>query len=330
MANEVPAVPFDPRLDLIRDAIPADKPDWTENIAWSFFDPQADVALYGHLGRMQPDRRIWEGLSLIFLPNGQFFANRSLGVNLSAARNAEYDYRPVIPGKLWRYEFNGTAQRVDPAELRRRPLTDAPFEVASYDLTFEALQPVFNMHRSTLASDRMHLEHAGRVHGSVVIGGQRFEIDATGYRDHSMSQRTFTTLDSETWANCAFPSGRIFSILEVRRGERQILEGQVFIDGVTHHAKPLDVPALEDSAGAPHIGKLRIASDAGENVIAWGTLEGRSMAFQLLRPVGMRPGLDWSRTDNVAAIQCPAEFTWNGEVGYGWLERTRPLHSLRD
>jgi hypothetical protein len=318
----------DPVLDLIRTAIPEGKPDWTENIAWSMADPKSGVSIFGHLGRLQPDRRIWEGLSLIYLPDGSTLVNRSLGISLAEARNGEYHYQPLLPNKLWRYSFDGVAQRVRPDELRRRPIGDAPFEVTAYDLTFDAVQPVFNMHRSDASSDRMHLEHGGRMRGMVMAGGQRFDIDCTAYRDHSMSQRTFTTLDSETWANCVFPSGRIFSVLEVRRGDRQILEGQIYHQGLMRLAKPLDVPALTDTAGNPSRGVLAVESEGERFEIAWELLDAGYAPFQLLRPVGMRPGLDHADPTNMAVLECPTKYIWDGEVGYGWLERSRPLSAL--
>jgi hypothetical protein len=320
----------DPVIDEIRSSIPRDKPDWTENVCWTMHDPGSGISLYGHLGRMQPDRAIWEGLSLIYLPGGQRLVNRSLGVSVASARNAEYDCRPLVPLKLWRYSFEGVAQRVAPRELRTRALGDEPFEAVSYDLIWEALQPVYNMHGSERGSDRMHLEHGGTVRGSFTIGAQRVAVNCTGYRDHSVSRRTFTTLNSETWAHCAFPSGKVFSILEVSRAERQVLHGQVYRDGRMLDAIPQAVPNLEDSSGRPHRGVIRAATADGEVEVEWETIDGRFLPFNLLNPVGMRPGIDRSRADAMVAVQCPARFVWEGEEGYGWLERTRPLHALQD
>lgn len=316
-------------IDLIRTAIPDDKPDWTENIAWSMCDPVAGVGIFGHLGRMQPDRRIWEGLSIVYLPGGVSLVNRSLGASLAEARNREYHYLPLVPGKLWRYSFYGVAQRVNAADLRRRPVADEHFETLSYDLLFEAVQPVFNMHNSDAQSERMHLEHGGSMRGVVVAGGQRFEIDCMAYRDHSVSRRTFTTLDSETWAHCVFPSGRVFSMLEVRRGDRLLREGQVYIDGLMHHAAPIVMPELEDTAANPRRGLLELESASSRHAIQWETLEANYTPFQLLRPVGMRPGIDHSDRTHVVVLECPTRYVWEGEVGYGWLERSRPLSTLK-
>lgn len=322
-------VVFDPAIDLIRDAIPDGKPDWTENIAWSMCDVKAGVSIFGHLGRMQPDRRIWEGLSVIYLPGGVTLMNRSLGVSLDAARNAEYHYQPLSPGRIWRYSFAGVAQRVRPEELRKRPMVDEAFEQASYELMFEAVQPVFNMHNSDRSSERMHLEHGGRMRGVVTALGKRFEIDCMAYRDHSVSRRTFTTLDSETWANCVFPSGRVFSILEVRRGDKLLQEGQIFRDGVMKIARPLSIPDLHDLAANPGRGQISIECDAQRHDIRWELVDAGHAPFQLMRPVGMRPGVDHADPTNVIVLECPARYEWDGEVGYGWLERSRPLHTLR-
>jgi hypothetical protein len=327
--HDDPHIGADPALDLIRRQIPDGKPNWTENIAFWMHDERAAVRLYAHLGRMQPDRSIWEGLSLVFLPNGELLVNRSLGVNVAAARNGEYDYGPIVPNKLWRFEFRGVAQRAAAQQLAQRPVGDDPHEVLSYDLVFEAVQPVFNMHASGPASERMHLEQGGAVKGSFVIAGERVEIDCTGYRDHSVSERTFTTLDSETWANCVFSSGKVFSLLEVSRGDRQILEGQVYRGGRMQMAKPVLVPKLADATGSPH--EFTIELEVGRELIAIAaeTVRPLSCTFNLLSPTGMRPGVNPSGTDMMVAVQCPTRYRWDGEVGHGWLERTRRLRDLR-
>jgi len=318
----------DPALDLIRTKIPEDKPTWTENIAWWMHDNYSGVSLYAHLGRMQPDRSIWEGLSLIFLPDGEMLVNRSLGACIDRANNGEYDYEPVVPNRLWQFNFDGVAQRVNPEQLRAKAVGDEPFEKLSYKLTFEAVQPVFNMHNSDINSEGMHLEHGGTVKGSFVINGKRIAINCTGYRDHSVSQRTMNTLDTETWANCVFPSGKVFSMLEVSRAERQIRIGQVYRDGTMQRVKPVAFPDLTSSAGSPHSGDIQLEVEGGETInIQWRT-KGQFIPFNLLRPLGMRPGIDPNMADAMVAVQCPTIYTWDGEVGYGWLERTRPVKVL--
>jgi hypothetical protein len=319
----------DPGLDLIRSAIPDGKPTWTENIAFWMHDPHAGIRLYAHLGRMQPDRSIWEGLSILFLPSGNVLVNRSLGVKVGAAENREYRYRPVVPNQTWTFEFDGVAQRVSPERARERPVVDESVEAASYDLVFEAVQPVFNMHRSDLQAERMHLEQGGRVRGCCVVEGRRIAIDCHGYRDHSVSQRTFTTLDSETWANCVFPSGKVFSLLEVSRGDKRILEGQVYRAGRMQHARPVAVPDLIDTAGAPGAFTITLEVDSERIGIEAETVQALSFPFNLLRPTGMRPGIDTADRDGMVAVQCPTRYRWDGEVGHGWLERTRRLGALR-
>ena len=318
----------DPALDLIRTSIPEGKPDWTENIAWTMHDPKSGVSIFGHLGRLQPNRRIWEGLSLLYLPDGSAYANRSVGVSLSEARNGAYHYQPLIPGKLWRLTFDGVAQRVEPTDLYKRAIGDEAGEEVSYDLLFDAIEPIFNMHKSQPGSDRMHLEHAGRMRGVVKTREAAFNIDCTGYRDHSMSQRTFTTLDSETWAHAAFPSGRVFSLLEVTRGDRRILEGHIRRHGAMQLAHPLDIPTLADLTGNPASGVITLESGGEHIEVSWGIIMAPYVPFQLLRPVGMRPGVDHADQTSCVVLECPTRYLWDGEIGYGWLERTRPLSSL--
>ncbi|MCY4428605.1 MAG: hypothetical protein OXC05_16455 [Halieaceae bacterium] len=318
----------DPAIDLIRTAIPEDKPDWTENLCWTMHDPQTGLSLYAHLGRMQPNRAVWEGLSLLYLPNGEALVNRSLGVNPSEARNREYHYRPVIPNKIWNFQFDGVMQRVLPEQLRTRPVADEPFEPVSYELIFEAVQPVYNRDHSSLDSEKMHLEQGGTIRGAIVVDGTRMDINCTGYRDHSVSRRTFRTLDLETWAHCTFPSGKVFGILEVRRTEVQIMNGQVFQHNRIQRASAETIVDLSATDGSPHAGVIHLQLDSGPIEINYQTAPSQSLAFNLLRPVGLRPGLDLSNPENMLAVQCPAKFTWDGEIGYGWLERARPTRAI--
>jgi hypothetical protein len=198
------------------------------------------------------------------------------------------------------------AQRVQPSELRSRPVGDEPFEAASYDLVFEAVEPVFNMHQSDLGSEKVHLEHGGTFKGRFVIEGKSIDVNARGYRDHSVSRRTFTTLDTETWAHCTFPGGKVFSMLEVSRGDKYFVKSQVYVDGEMHLAEPLLVPDLLDSSGNPHSGRIDLQVESEIIEIQWETAQPHFIPFQLLRPVGMRPGVDLSDPENMVAVQCPA------------------------
>jgi len=318
----------DPAIDLIRTEIPSDKPDWTENLCWTMHDPDTGLCLYGHMGRMQPDRSIWEGLSLVYLPDGEILVNRGLGANVRQAKNGEYECEPIVANKVWQFRFEGAMQRTDAQALRTRPVADEPAESVSYRLVYDAVQPVYNMHDADLNSERMHLEQGARVKGHFVIGGRRTEVDCTGYRDHSVSRRTFRTLDSETWANCTFPSGRVFSLLQVSRQEVRILKGQVFDNGRMQVATVDGYPDLSDTAGNPHTGLIRLQTDSGQVEIGVEVADARFVPFNLLSPTGLRPGLDLSNPENMVAVQCPARYTWDGEPGYGWLERVRPNRAV--
>jgi hypothetical protein len=118
-------------------------------------------------------------------------------------------------------------------------------------------------------------------------------------------------------------------MLQVSRGDKHIQEGQVFRDGAMQLARPLNVPELADSEGSPYRGVIRLAVADEVVEVQWETVQPHFLPFNLLRPVGMRPGLDLSNPDNLAVIQCPTRYQWEGETGYGWLERARPQRSLR-
>lgn len=102
------------------------------------------------------------------------------------------------------------------------------------------------------------------------------------------------------------------------------MEGQVFRDGRMENVTALSVADLHDSSGAPYTGTINLQGDAGDIEIQYEIVDKRYVNFNLLHPVGLRPGIDLNRTECMFATECPVKFTWDGEVGYGWLERVRP------
>ncbi len=96
-----------------------------------------------------------------------------------------------------------------------------------------------------------------------------------------------------------------------------------------HLAHPLAIPTLADLAGNPDSGVIRLESGGGRVEIRWELVKAPYVPFQLLRPVGMRAGIDPADETSCVVLECPAKFIWDDEIAYGWLERTRPLSALR-
>jgi len=89
---------------------------------------------------MQPNRAIWEGLSLIYLPNGQLFGEPLARGERRGGAECGIRLPTLVPLKLWRYCFEGVAQKGGPAGSANTTSRDEPFEAVSYDLIWESLQ----------------------------------------------------------------------------------------------------------------------------------------------------------------------------------------------
>lgn len=54
-----------------------------------------------------------------------------------------------------------------------------------------------------------------------------------------------------------------------------------------------------------------------------------AVPLQLKGPLEMPLGTDWGDERNISIVEGPARVRWNGEVGYGWIERSNRVSRLR-
>jgi hypothetical protein len=305
---------------------------WSENLLVWGHDHHNQISLWTHMGRMTYDPTIWEGVAYIYLPNGELLVHRSMGNSIDAAVvNAEYRYTPVIPGQTWLYHFDGLAQRVAPDVLARGMIHNEPYERASFNLVFDGVHPVFDFGGDDMEDQgwaTMHLEQGGTLRGEVIFEGKRHYINCTGYRDHSVGPRTNSVLLSETWAHCVFPSGRCYSGLQItEEGHKPLLAGYIYEDSKILPIKPTVVPELRDTMGNPR--KFDVEATCGERVIKLsGKMTGPHMTMTLRTPVGIGSGFEPGSPERTVVVEAPAIFEWDGETGYGWIERIRRVSAL--
>jgi hypothetical protein len=307
--------------------------NWSENLLVWGHDPKSQLCLWTHMGRMPYDPEIWEGVTYIYLPDGDLLVNRSMGVSRTRAAVAhEYLYTPVRPGQTWHYHFNGLVQRAKPAELAQRLVVNEPYERLSYELIFEGVHPVFDFADGSMAEQSwatLHLEQGGTLRGIVIIGGKEYEIDCTGYRDHSAGPRNYNVLLSETWAHCVFPSGRCFSGIEIiEEGHKnQLRAGYIYEDGKISPLKTTVLPELFDTKGNPRNFRVEAVSD-GRQIGMTGEMSDRYLTLTLTLPSGIATGFDSASPHLTGVVEAPATYNWDGEIGYGWIERIRRVSSL--
>ncbi len=146
-------------------------PNWNESYWFAFYDPKPEIGVAIRLG---------------MLPNCGY---ANIYVLITQGPDLVYsmiDNRaPLPPVEDGRLTCDGyTIEFVEPLDKFR--LTYAN-EATAIDVTWEGYSPTAMWPHPDGPVDRIprHIEHAGKVQGTVTIGGKVHEIDALSRRDHS-------------------------------------------------------------------------------------------------------------------------------------------------
>jgi hypothetical protein len=169
-----------------------------------------------------------------------------------------------------------------------------------------------------------------RARGRLRVGSEESEFTATGLRVHRKGVRHTQDFRGHCWQSALFPSGRAFEALSFpdhTDGTPSYNEGFVF-DG--EHIHPAQVTASPwMTTFQPHGGdvSLSLDSDQGPTDIAGVTsvstvMPGRAATESTAM---MRGG---GSVHDLFFHQGGAKYTWDGEVGYGMVERSLPSYQV--
>jgi hypothetical protein len=305
--------------------------EYSENLVLMGYDAVADVALYFHFSRMHSDPELWEGDVAVYRSGGALLVDQSLGKHgdTDTADTGVCSFHVEQPLRRWRARFHGAATACTTADAAAGLVDALPSTPTRVDVVFDGLFGTWSAGAAMDTQDwgDAHLEQGGRITGSIAVGDERITFDGTGFRDHTRGRRNYTGLDRHTWTYGHFPSGRTFLVLEAWHdpGVYQTF-GFVAHDGELVAATPRSLPDLTDCQGSPRAFTIELDSGVGPMTISAEALH--AMAFTLQAPLAMPLGADWSHPRNTIGVECPAKVVWNGEVGYGWVERTNRAQRL--
>ncbi|MEV6927353.1 hypothetical protein AB0M46_23005 [Dactylosporangium sp. NPDC051485] len=310
--------------------VPADVPLWSESALITCHDPATGISVYGHLVLL--GNEVWESIFSVYLPNGEILTDRSYSRHdPKDRRTGQMVIRPVVPLERWQLAFDGVARRVLMTDLARGPLGGGPVTRLEVDLDCVGTSPTWGRGMrtdpSTMSADDsnpavsgsgLHLEQSLKVRGTVRFDNHTVELDAVGHRDHSCGPRARSNQWRVSWVNGSFPSGRTFHGLNVWVvGRPTYARGYVW-DGTTmEDMTDFDGPALIGATGEPRDFEARFSVPSGDHVLK-GQLLG-SMPTTGYMPQGATVGAE--ATGHVA-VDGPGRWEWDGEVGYGWVQRT--------
>lgn len=244
---------------------PESRPLWNESYWFTFVDPKNDIGFAARFG---------------MLPNmgyGNFYLLVSQGNQLLYSL---IDQRAELPEMGAPLSMSGYTITVE-KPLERFHLTFAN-DSCAFDLVWESSVPTIMWPHppGTVDQSTRHIEHSGRITGTLRVGATTFQIDSRAHRDHSFGGvRDWNSFDQWDYLSGDFGDDFWFNAVRIRitpmpqyfyvgclwDGEEALLttkvEMDVFEAEAGTRATGVDL-RLTDEKGREHhiIGRTAIAS----------------------------------------------------------------------
>lgn len=216
--------------------------------------------------------------------------------------------------------FAARATMVAPIYLQGGLLPEAAEAVRGEAGLWLAARLPSGMNPESFRFDQMH--HSV---GSVTFEGQTHAFDGYGLRGHVRGVRVLGGMHGHTWLAGVFPSGTAFEIQTFPRPEGGFFftEAYVYKDGIMHPNRVVYAPTMNYDPdqgdfvvelACDGLGLTRIAGRDKRlfwwSMPAWGTVEPPRWGIDPKAELVMR--------------QAAAEYTLDGETGWGMNERSGP------
>ena len=232
-----------------------DDPTWQESALFAWQDLTSGLGGFCRLSQ-EPANQAVNCCFGIFTADGTRFRANGTG-------------EPLLPGDRGEAHMGwGQNVRIDLDRLGIK--TDFPDCQA--DLRFEDFHPRYDyvdlVRAKMVDGTSHHYEVAGRVVGSVLIGGQEIAVDALAYRDRSWGPRKWGSLRSTRWWPCVFgPDLSLHSLRAVTDHGHALTAGYVLRNG-----EPLAIAdceilvTMESDALTPRSGIVNMTLENGEQL----------------------------------------------------------------
>jgi hypothetical protein len=294
------------------------------------YDPDAKIGHYLYLAAEKDDVQLRRESVFLLLPDGSVLAQQGAGRNSRAATAAgdRLELECVEPFRRWRGRYAGPMHRLAGQEIVEGPRQDSELTDAVIDIEVDSVAPPWNTEGDwgeQPPSFRFHQFYDAS--GSVTVGGTAISFGGPGFRSHSLRRRDVPGFAGHAIVNGRFPSGRGFGLLRYRatadRPERG--RGFLYLDGVLHDADVVIWPHLNEAV--PGGERLTIELRAGRHqaVIAAETI---GCAFVTPAPEGRAYGAHVGDGPGTVISPAFARYHWDGETGYGGLERSAPRRAV--
>lgn len=318
-------------------------PMWSENLLFAVYDPDADLAMWLHLGTVPGKWTMWEDRVLVMLPG------RDGALSLRAYHHTAPERRPAGPGlefrqrepwRRWHVSFDGFGLHTPEAEMLAGVARDGLTQPIALDLDVECVTPAWDARTaSQLASGAgdmesqewasEHYEQLVRATGTVALASGEVAFSGYGWRDHSRGPR-HTSLQN-TWGGhvilgCVYPeSGRAWGLSRyyTDAGRITLEGGYVFADGELEHARVVGAPRLLELRHEGEV--LAVALDVSGRRLELRLECDRSLWTSMQRGLAVGKDLDGM---GLMYVLSHGRCEWDGETGYFYCERSDRLNAL--
>jgi hypothetical protein len=226
------------------------------------------------------------------------------------------------------------AQRTSIAEMWSGSVRHARKVPVRFDLVVESLTPAWNaggeagaeaMHEQPWASH--HYQQTVHIGGRIVVDGVSSEVSCTGVRDHSRGPRDMSTWHGHCLLTAAFPGGRAVGMFAVfgADGAPVLSAAYVARDGVISRGTVRQLPpglserVLERES---FVIELDVEGRVHRIDVETARRDRQRSFLTMLAPNDLVLGFDRADPGAIGLSWVPARYIWDGDEGYGPVERS--------
>jgi hypothetical protein len=314
-----------------------DVPNYSETYYYSIWDPAQGVGVLLHIGRVRNAIDLWWARTIAYLPGDRLIIDRSFGRSRddrgpSSGNLTLHCNEPMVN---WTLSFDGAGEDTTRDAAARSPIGAGPFQPMSFQLDATAMFPVWDLPAALQGGRRTgdpsgmsglssHLEQAMKVTGELVVGDQRWQLDAIAYRDHSWGPRDLEGWDCSSFFYAIFPeSGRLMSGVQLydTPGHAVTSIGYICENDQLEIVTDLDLPLTRS-----------VAKASPELPISMRRLDGTRISLVGRVHHGVPITIGWPNMNVNGVLPDPSRSlvlnedtgsyeTADGEMGYGASER---------
>ncbi len=323
MSTTVATELWEPEIDVPQVGY-KEPPDHHEAYWMYGYDPVSRVGHYLYLAAERDDLLLRRESVFVLLPDGSMLAQYGAGRNSRAAIAAgdRLEFECLRPFSRWHGRYAAAMHRLVGEEIINGPRSGSEPVEAVIDMDVQSVAAPWNTEGDwgeQPPSVRYHQFYD--AHGTVEVGGATYSFGGPGFRSHSRRRRDMAGFTGHAIINGRFPGGRGFGLLRYRatadRPERG--RGFLYVDGVMTDADVVVWPHLTEVIPARERAQIELRTERHRAVI---TVETITSAFVTVTPGGRELGAQPGDGPGTVLSPAFARFEWDGEVGYGGLERS--------